>query len=157
MRTYSDNKYVYSVDMMLVYVNHAHLPVTKIKVKDLADTLTYDGWGDPSKNIKYSANDVIANPSNYPDEYKKVVQANLNKYPIILSYDNYIVDGVHRIAKATIQKKKKTIKAYHLNKDIMKKFRLFKKVPGVWTKVDKLTEYDLLELYHKHFGAKPKK
>lgn len=64
-QTFSDNEAVYSVDMMFAYLkNHKH-PVTKINVTEYEDTLEYPGWGDPAKNIYYSAKDVINSPLKY--------------------------------------------------------------------------------------------
>ena len=70
-QTFSDDKYVYSVDMMFVYLKHHNHSVTKIKVNEYLGTLDYPGWGDPGKNILYSAMDVINNPSKYQDDYKR--------------------------------------------------------------------------------------
>lgn len=118
-QTFSDDKYVYSVDMMFVFLKHNTYPLQKIKVGEYVDVFNYPGWGDPGKGIAYSALDVINNPRRYQDDYKRILQANLS-YPIIISADGDIVDGVHRLAKAYL-KGKKEIKAYVFDRELMDK------------------------------------
>lgn len=105
VKSYSDNDAIYSIDMMFAYLKNNKHPITKINVSDYVDTLKYPGWGDPVSNIKYSAFDVIENSDKYPKEYNRILNADLS-YPIIIS-DNNIIDGVHRLSKAYLEKKKK--------------------------------------------------
>jgi len=149
VQSFSDNKYVYSVDMMFAYINlfKKHLKVTKIRVKDMQDTLEYKGWGDPSKGIRYSANDVLENPKKYPDEMKRVKNANL-RYPIIM-YGNpgYIVDGVHRLTKATLEGRE-YINAYVFDAALMKNFILGKtSEKGIWKRIDATPTHELIEQF----------
>lgn len=147
VQTYSDNKFIYSVDMMFVFLHHHRYRVKKIKVKDLIDQLFYPGWGDPRKNIKYSPLKVIKFPRKYADDYRRIIKADLN-YPIILDPDYNVVDGVHRLSKAYLQNKK-YIKTYVFNKNLMRKFIIAKK--GQWKKVDNMKFYQLMDLYLDNF------
>jgi hypothetical protein len=151
-QTYSNNESVYSVDMMFAYLKTNKYPITKINVSDFFDTLEYKGWGEPSKNIYYSATDVIANPRKYVTDYKRILKADLS-YPIIISSDGFIVDGVHRLTKAYL-KKIKTIKAYIFDSKLMEKFKIADKTPDVWDKIDKIPYYEIISLYNERFCNK---
>ena len=150
MQTYSNNDYIYSVDMMFSYIMLNKPKFTNIKVEELVEQLNYDGWGDPINNIKYSAIDVINNPSKYKNEYDRIKKADLN-YPIIISSDGYVVDGIHRLSNAYLNNVK-TIKAYKFNDKIMKKFILAKS--NEWDKVDNIKSYNLINLYASRFCKK---
>lgn len=147
VQTYSDNKYIYSVDMMFVYIFRSKLKPIKMKTKNLLYQLQYDGWGDPEKNIKYSAIEVIDNPQKHEDDFERILKADL-RYPIIISHDGNIVDGIHRLSKAYLEKIK-FLKAYSFNENLMKKFIIAKK--DQWDKVDKMEIYDLINIYVDRF------
>jgi hypothetical protein len=146
-QTYSDGKYIYSVDMIFSYIHNHTMITEKLKTVDLYKQLSFDCWGDPITKVKYTPLDVINNPKKYPDEYKKILNANL-KYPIIMTHDLIIVDGMHRLAKTYI-KKKKYINVYIFDKELMKKFIVGKN--NEWDKVDNMKIYDIIDLYVKRF------
>jgi len=148
VQTFSDNKNIYSVDMMFAYINIFKPKHKDILVNSLLHTLEYKGWGEPTKNIYYSPMEVIKNPKNnkYKKEIERINKANLS-YPIII-YNNYIIDGVHRLSKAYLDNKKK-IKAYIFTKQEMDKFLIDKKLD--WNKVDKLQIYDFIKLFYEQF------
>lgn len=150
VRTFSDNKKIYSVDMMFAYLNLFEHPVTKINVVDYASVLEYDRWGDPKKHNYYSPADVLKNPTkkSYKDDFERIQNANLT-YPIII-YKNNIVDGVHRLAKASINKKK-NLKAYVFDDKLMKKFLIDGN--GDWNKVDDIDTYQIIEKFYKQFSG----
>ena len=163
VQTYSDNNAIYSVDMMFVYLKNNDHPIKEINVGEYKNVLEYSGWGDPSsfdydnqddpgKNIAYSAKDVIGNPKKYPDEYERILNANLS-YPIIISANNDVIDGVHRLTKAFLEKKKK-IKAYIFDEKLMKKFKIANKTKNIWEKIDKMQTYEFIDLYYKRFCNK---
>jgi len=147
MRTYSDNKYIYSVDMMIAYTHTHKMEISQMKSSDLFYQLKYNCWGDPVKNIKYAPLDVIKNPKKYIDDYAKIHKANL-KYPIIVSFDSNIVDGMHRLTKTYLQKDK-YVNAYLFDKPLMQKFIIGKK--NEWNKVDKIKIYELIDLFARNF------
>ena len=147
-QTYSDGKKIYSVDMMFAYINLSKPKHVVVDVAKYLRTLEFDGWGDPAKGIKFTPLDVIKNPDKkmYQDDMKRIKNADL-KYPIIIA-GNYIVDGVHRLAKAHLTNKKK-IKAYVFTGDLLKKFLINSQ--GDWDKIDKYQTYDFIEMYCKRF------
>ena len=148
VQTYSDDGSYYSVDMMQAYVNIFKPPVVSVKVSDYTDTLDYDGWGESnSEGSKYSAKDVLNNPKKYRDEMRRINDADLT-YPIIISDcgdKKYIVDGVHRLTKATLTHQI-FIKAVIISPIMMKKFKVSKKLTNS-------TNYtcESIELFYKRF------
>ena len=146
VQTYSNDKKIYSVDMMIAYLNIYKQPTIKVPISKLLHVLEYEGWGDPLKKIKYSAMDVIKSPKKYKNEINRIKKADL-KYPIIMD-EQYIIDGVHRLSKAYLQNKK-YIKAYIFDKKLMKKFLINSK--GDWKKVDKLQMHDFIKLFYEKF------
>ncbi len=80
------------------------------------------------------------------------------KYPIILDKNNTIIDGMHRLTKAYLLKKKH-IKAYIFDDNIMKKFIIGTKKGKEWTEKDwdyyeSLSENDIINLYKDRFSDK---
>ena len=149
VRTYSNNKNIYSVDMMFAYINIFKPKPIKIPISELLKNLERKSWGDPGKNIYYSAMDVIQNPTHkkYKDDNNRIKNANLN-YPIMIDDKNNIIDGIHRLSKAYSQNTK-YIKTYVFDKEIMKKFLVNNN--GDWEKVDNMEIYQYIELFHKKF------
>ena len=151
VQTYSDNKYIYSVDMMFAYIYFNKIKITKYKIdQNILKNLDYEGWGkmpnilgDPLKNIKFSPNAVLANPRKYRKDYDRIKNANL-KYPIIMDQDDNIIDGVHRLSKAVLLNKK-YINAYIFDKKLMKKFIVAKR--DQWDKVNEIKIYQYIILY----------
>jgi len=146
-QTFSDDKKIYSVDMMFAYINIFKLKYTKIKIDQLLHNLDYKGWGNPKINLFYSPKQVLENPKKYKDEIKRINESNL-KYPIIV-YNNNIVDGVHRLTKSCLLNKK-TIKAYIFDDKTIKNFIIDKNKD--WNKVDKIQIYNYIELFIKKFN-----
>ena len=146
-QTFSDDKKIYSVDMMFAYINIFKPTYTNIKTNQLLHNLDYKGWGDPKINLFYSAKQVLENPKKYKDEIKRINEANL-KYPIIV-YNNNIVDGVHRLTKSCLLNKK-TIKAYIFDDKLIKNFIIDKNKD--WNKVDKIQIYNYIELFITKFN-----
>jgi len=132
---------------MIAYVNIYKPEIIKINPNNYINSIiNYKGWGDPSKKIFYSPQDVLNEPKKYKDDYNRIINANLN-YPIIITKNNIIIDGVHRIIKAF--KLKKQIKAYIFDNKLLKKFLLNKN--GDYKKVDNLSISDLIKLFNKRF------
>lgn len=153
-QTFSDNDFVYSVDMMFAYLKNNDHPISVIKVKEYLDVLEYPGWGDPAANIRYSALNVIETPMKFQDDYKRILTADLT-YPIIIADNGYIIDGVHRLSKAHLEGRDE-MKAYFFDENLMKKFIIAEKTEDVWNKIDHMPIYELIDLYHKNFCAKSK-
>lgn len=92
---------------------------------------------------------VLDNPTKYKNHMKRIKEANL-KYPIFM-YNDWIIDGMHRITKAKLEGKK-SLKAINFSKNIFKKFLINSK--GEWKKAVDLKEYELIQLFYKKFCNK---
>jgi disulfide oxidoreductase YuzD len=133
---------------MIAYINIYKPTADKIDIEDYLDSIiNYKGWGDPIKKIKYSPQEVLDNPKKYKDDYQRIMNADL-KYPIIITKDGTVVDGVHRIVKASYLQKKQ-IKAYTFDNKLLKKFLL--DTNKDFKKVKELTSSDLIMLFNKRF------
>jgi hypothetical protein len=143
-KTYSDEKYIYSVDMMMAYVNTHKLPVQKINIKDNLWQIEQSVWGD------YSPADVLKRPTlkKYADNIQRIRESDLS-YPIFMTSKHQIIDGYHRFLKA-VEKGDTTIKAYLFEPALMRKFIVNKELdyPAVH---QRMTIHKLLELYQKRF------
>lgn len=136
IRKYVDNNKIYSVDMIFAYIN-VHKPKSeKIQVISLIDNLKQKLLINKKKH--YSIYDVLANKNKHSKEMEKINNSKL-KHPIIV-YNNIIIDGIHRLAKAHLINKT-TIKAYNIDNDLMKKFEI--------SKNEKI--YKLIELFNNRF------
>lgn len=150
VHSYADDKYIYSVDMMFVYIHYYKPKYIKIKVSDLAKNLDHKGWNmenEYNPKTAYSPKDVIDDPDKYESDFMRIMNADL-KYPIIVSPNNNIIDGVHRLTKAYLEKKK-YIKAYIFDSKLMKKFIIAKS--DRWDIVNNLKSYNLIMLYIERF------
>ena len=133
--------------MMFAYIYFTKPAPVDFAINDtLLQTLSYKGWGDP-QGEQYSALDVLANPEKYPQEMQRIDNADLS-YPIIVTYNNYIVDGVHRLTRAYLEKQS-TVNAYVFDADVMRQF-IIGSVDD-WPKVDAIRIYQFIILYVKRF------
>ncbi len=143
-KTYSDEKNIYSVDMMMAYVNTHKHPIEKIKIEENLWQLDQNVWGD------YSPADVLKHPDRkkYHENIQRIREADLS-YPIFMTSKHQIIDGYHRLLKA-VKEKKTVISAYVFDASLMKKFILNKELdfPAVHQRMDIHT---VLELYTKRF------
>jgi len=112
---FSDDKYNYSVDMMIEYINEHKPPKIKLNVKDLLFNLNWDSL---ENNIK--PKDILKDIENFKTEEIRIKRADM-KYPIIIDSNYNIIDGVHRYMKH-ILKYKTHINVYIFNKALMKQF-----------------------------------
>jgi len=98
--TFSDNKKIYSVDMMLAYTNLFMPKYKKIKINILIDTLDYKDWrsSDYDNLDYYSPKQVLENPNKYKSEIKRIKRSKL-KYPIIINNNNIVIDDYFKTNK----------------------------------------------------------
>ena len=141
------NKKVYSVDLMLAYINIVKPHIYKIKLNKLNYDMDNKCWDDR----KTSVNDVLKNPKKYKYDYDNINNADL-KYPIIINNKGLIYDGVHRYSKSKLLNKK-IIKVYIFDDKLLNKFIINK--TGNCNINIKIHEY--IEMFMKQFVviAKP--
>jgi hypothetical protein len=144
LKTYHDDKNIYSVDMMIAYLNTVGLETSQIPVSELTQQLDEKVWGDWSPATVLAKMDL----KKYAEDANRIRKADM-KYPIIVTKKLVIVDGYHRVAKAVL-KDQKYIKAYVFEPGLMNKFILDRDLNFV--KVHQhMTVADVLELYSKRF------
>ena len=141
--TYHDGKNIYSVDMMIAFLNMHKYPVKLIEVEELVPQLDEVVWDVSPKTVLENMN-----VKKYSEDAKRIKNADLS-YPIII-YKNKIVDGYHRVSRAHLEGKKE-IKAHVFETDIMKKFIVNKDMNFVKVHKD-MQIHELLELFLKNFG-----
>ena len=142
-KTYHNNKNIYSVDMMLSYINLYGHPILKIPIEKFIPQLNENVWGE------WSPMDVIKNmeTKKYKNDAERIQKANL-EYPIIVT-GKHIIDGYHRVAKAYLEEKK-YIDVYIFKAELMNKFILNKDMNFV--KVHQHTDiHEIIELWTKRF------
>jgi len=141
--TYHDGKNIYSVDMMIAFLNMHKYPVKLIEVEELVPQLDEVVWDVSPKTVLENMN-----LKKYSEDAKRIKSADLS-YPIII-YKNRIVDGYHRVSRSHLEGKKE-IKAHVFDTNIMKKFIVDKDMNFV--KVHKDMEiHELLELFSERFS-----
>ncbi len=144
VHTYSDGDKIYLVDLMIAYVNIVDYPSTNIDTEDYLQHLNSKCWRRCGK--KYSPMEVINDPSSYDHDMAKIKNADL-KYPIII-YNGNIVDGMHRLSKAYLQRKS-CLKAYVFSDALMKKFLVSNK--GDYKKLEGLEVHHFIEMFNDRF------
>jgi len=125
---YSDGKNIYSVDLMIIYINRTNPKKEKTMMRFIKHKLNDKCWG-------HSPCDVLKNPEQYPDDTQRIHNANLN-YPIIMNQLGLVVDGMHRLTKAHLDNEE-YIDVYRFNENLMKKFIIR----------DQLSDADLIRLF----------
>jgi hypothetical protein len=151
IRTYNDGKYIYSVDMMLAYLNIKGHPVEKLFIEELVPQLEQNVWGDFSPMTVIKKMDT----AKYSENSERIKKADTS-YPIIVTgkqtnqtRTHSIVDGYHRLAKLLIDGKS-TVNVHVFDSALMKKFILNKDLDFV--KVHQHTHInEILELWAKRF------
>jgi hypothetical protein len=150
-KTYADGKNIYSVDMMLAYINTKGHPIEQFSIDMFVPQLEQKVWGEWSPKTVIEKMDV----KKYHENSERIKKADLS-YPIIITGNktsvtrvHSIVDGYHRISRAYLEGKK-NINAYVFDKSLMNKFILNKDMNFV--KVHQNTGiHEILELWTKRF------
>jgi hypothetical protein len=76
------------------------IPIEEISIEELKWHFDIPFWG----HYKLKPIDVINNPSNHEDEYKRIMNSDL-QYPLDIMFWKerwLLLDGLHRLAKASI-------------------------------------------------------
>ena len=150
-KTYSDGKNIYSVDMMLAYLNTKGHSVEQFPVDMFIPQLEQKVWGEWSPKTVIEKMDV----KKYHENSERIKKADLS-YPIIITGNkttvtraHTIVDGYHRISRAYLEGQK-YINAHVFDKLLMDKFIINKDLNFV--KVHQHTPVnEILELWTKRF------
>ena len=142
LKTYNDGKHIYSVDMMLAYLNTVGHPTTTFPITSLLDQLQKTVWDtEPMSVLKQM------DAKKYKTNAERIRKANL-AYPIIVTSKHVIVDGYHRVARAYMEGIT-TIDAHVFDAALMRKFILVKGMD--FAALSKINIFDILELWTKRF------
>ena len=145
LRTFADEKAIYSVDMMLAYLNTHEHPVVELPMEKFLWQLEQKVWGD------WSPSDVLKNmkAKKYANNAARIDKADL-AYPVIVTAAGHkLVDGYHRVAKAH-RDGATSVKAVVFPVALMKKFILDTDMDFV--KVHQRTSLnEILELWNRRF------
>jgi hypothetical protein len=118
------NKKIYSVELMILYFKHHKHPVKEIDVHSLKHVIRESTWNvDPDTDEEITPFEVMKDLEKYKFHYHKIKQADLS-YPIIM-YKTHIIDGIHRLVKAIMEKRDK-ISVYVIKKSLLRKFYIGK-------------------------------
>lgn len=146
---YSHGDDIYSVDMMIAGVNLFKPPYGIYQMEDFQDKLKLNVWGDPIDPSKeYSPEDVLFHQELYPEEVKRIDDADVN-IPILIDPHFNIIDGFHRLAKLYEQGSEK-VRAITIPWSVMDLTLL--RDDGDWKKIDEeIKSYTLIELFVRRF------
>ena len=142
LRTYNDGKHIYSVDMMLAYLNTAGHAKVQLPTLTFLRQLTQTVWDTEPISVLEKMD-----AKKYRSDAERIRKANL-AYPIIVTSKHVIVDGYHRVARTYLDGIK-TIDAHVFDPALMRKFILVKGMDFV--ALNKLNIFDILELWAKRF------
>ena len=131
---------ILSTDIMIAYIN-----IFKPKIRSMAPPnidLDFKGWSDDNGN-NYSPNDVLANPKKYKADYERIMKADFN-YPIITIDESFLADGIHRVVKAIISKRK-SVKYVDFTQSAARAFIVSEEV------YDRNNCHELIEIFFRRF------
>ena len=142
MRTASNGKKVYSVDMMFAYIRLKKLRAIKLPISSIQFDTSAKCW--PHGKTEISPDQVLKNPKKYAVDYSRIENADL-RFPIIMN-SGYIYDGVHRFIKAK-RDNRKFIAVYEFDNRLLERFLINK--TGDFE--PQLEIHDYIELFNKKF------
>ena len=97
-------------------------PIIKLPITIFNKSLSSKFWDDKDGN-DISPYEVLDNPEKAPYHIKAINNADLD-YPIIVAKSNLdVLDGLHRLAKSVILKRK-TINVKYISNDILLKCKI---------------------------------
>ena len=151
-----DGKKIYSIDMMIAYIDIFSPEYEKINMNTMESYLNEKVWYDSEKKIYYSPKDLLNHPKKDTDKFlqrhmKRITNSNL-KFPISI-YKNNIIDGYNRLTKSYLLNKK-TIKVFNFNDKIMNNFVVDTKKD--YDHVNNLRLYEYIKLFVKNFKLESK-
>jgi hypothetical protein len=118
MNTYTDITGTYHVDPIIEWVNQNRNQCIQLNTRDFLPYVQLDTWGnsleEPLSNLQRFMTDE--------EKRKKVLAADLS-HPIVVTNDNRIIDGIHRLFKALYQGHEK-ISSVFIENTLLQKFRI---------------------------------
>jgi hypothetical protein len=148
------DKYIYSNDLAIAYINIFKPKPIKIKMTDdiIKQNIVKKEWFNINFKNGVSISDVINYPLKYSDHYQRMLNADM-KFPIIIWKEaGLVIDGNHRLGHAIINNYS-YIYAYIFTDDLMEKIKIgtFKSDYEYEMVINKYTIYDYIELFNTKF------
>lgn len=111
-------------DVTKLWSQTKNAKIYKIRLREIRHNLDKKLWTiiKNSKEKYITPNQVIKNPYVSPNDFCKIINANLS-YPIIIHDNNGdldVLDGLHRLAKTVILKQKTINVKYATNNNLLK-------------------------------------
>ncbi len=111
LKPVGNNKFdAWDVDKLVEMTKN--LPIQSIRIDDIKELY---------ENYWYQNTDTIPTPKSIADHAKLALESDL-KYPIILSKDGRVMDGMHRVLKAILQGDD-SIQVIQIDSDLVPDFR----------------------------------
>ena len=118
INTYTDLTGSYNIDSVFEWVNENREKCVQLNVNDFLTYVQLDTWGDPTEEPISNLQRFMKNKA----QKKRVLSADLS-YPIIVTNDNKIIDGIHRLFKALYQGHE-TISSIFIDQSLLQKFKV---------------------------------
>ncbi len=135
---WSDSTGIYSVDMLISWVNDFKIKHEKRSLSNYKQLLCCKIWGD------FTPIDVLLHPKKHPEHYSRIIESNTS-FPVLL-YNNVIIDGYHRLSKSILEDAK-YINCIDIPTSVWKKCFLGKKWESI--KIDNI--HEVIALYNSKF------
>jgi hypothetical protein len=103
---YSDGNGSYSVYQLWSLTRD--LPVVEIKTSKLRFNLEETEWevSDDTDQVEHLlVKEIIKNLQKHPEHAERIQEANLD-YPILVTAEMFVVDGMHRLCRALLEKRR---------------------------------------------------
>lgn len=145
---YSDGEYIYSVYLMVRYIQLFKPNVQIYDTSVLFPHLAEKYWNCGLYNI--SPIEVLGDTNRslyHTHHFEKIKKCDM-KYPIIIDQNKYIVDGMHRLAKAYMNQDK-NISTYVFDNALLRKFRIGR-VNDIRC-AQKMTKHTLERIFYRRF------
>lgn len=118
MHTYQDHTGRYSIPPILTWVNENTLRWDEFHVEGFLPYLQFDTWSESSEDLSSNISHFMKDPS----QRRRVLNSDLS-FPIVVTNDGRIIDGVHRLFKAIYNGDTK-IKGIFIESSELTEFRL---------------------------------
>jgi hypothetical protein len=116
--TYSDFSGTYDVTAILAWAMEHQEQAVFLKTEDFLGYVSQDTWGDPQEPPRSNLDCLMNNPK----QQQRVREADFS-YPIVVTNDHRIIDGVHRVFKS-IKEGQENIKSLFMDQQTLDLFRI---------------------------------
>jgi hypothetical protein len=110
--------------MMIAYFTVFSRPAIQMSTRELEENMDFESWN--VGGVPVSPRRVMEYKDLYSDEHKRIEDADL-RYPLIVcpreTSGYYIIDGMHRYAKAYADKNA-LVDAYVMHEELLEKFKI---------------------------------